>query len=72
MQKSALLHALQQEILRHDFSTFAEPITQGRAVTVPGCPSCQKKFYTMYQYRRHLTDDVLPMLIERLSGAKTE
>jgi len=72
VQKSVLLKMLQKEILRHDFSTFVEPITQGRAVTVPGCPNRQKKFYTMYQYRRHLTDDVLPVLIEKLSEKKAE
>ncbi len=70
MQKSVLLRALQQEILRHDFSYFVdEPpsIAQGgRGVVVPGCPACAKRINTMSRFL-HLADDVLPALIERMS-----
>jgi hypothetical protein len=71
MQKSALLAALKQEIQRHDFSHFVdEPpsVAQGgKGVVVSGCPTCKKRIATMPQFLDHLTDDVLPPLIDRLS-----
>ncbi len=76
MQKSVLLKALQQEILRHDFDCFVdEPpsVAQGgRGVVVPGCPTCKKRIQTMNQFLHHLADDVMPTLIEKLSEAKAE
>jgi hypothetical protein len=35
---------------------------------VPGCPACRKRFGTMPQFLDHLTDDVLPVLLDRLSA----
>ena len=71
MKKSELLKALQQEILRHDFSYFVgQPpsVAQGgKGVVVPGCPACMKRINTVNQFLHHLADDVLPALIERLS-----
>jgi hypothetical protein len=76
VQKSVLLKALQQEILRHDFSYFVdEPpsIAQGgKGVVVPGCPACMKRINTMNQFLHHLTEDAMPALIEKLSEAKPE
>ena len=76
MQKSVLLKAFQQEILRHDFSYFVdEPpsIAQGgKGVVVPGCPACMKRINTMNQFLHHLTEDAMPALIEKLSEAKPE
>jgi len=76
VQKSALLRAVQQEILRHDFSYFVdEPpaIAQGgKGVVVPGCPACKKRLNTMNQFLHHLTEDAMPALIEKLSETKTE
>ena len=73
MQKSVLLAALKTELHQHDFSHFVdEPpsIAQGgRGVVVPGCPKCKKRFGTLPQFLDHLTDDVLPPLIDRLSTA---
>ena len=71
MLKSDLLRASQQEIHKHDFSHFVEntpSIAQGgRGVVVPGCPTCRKRFGTTAQFLDHLTDDVLPACIEKLS-----
>jgi hypothetical protein len=71
VKKSELLRLLQQEIRRHDFNYFVhEPpsIAQGgRGVVVPGCPACEKRINTMSQFLDHLADDVLPVLIEKLS-----
>jgi hypothetical protein len=71
MVKSELLAALRTEIHKHDFSHFVdEPpsIAQGgRGVVVPGCPMCRKRFGTAPQFLDHLTDDVLPAVLDRLS-----
>jgi hypothetical protein len=63
MLKSALLSALKNEIQRHDFSHF-----QDQNIVVPGCPNCRKRINTMSQFLDHLTDDVLPLLLDRLSS----
>jgi hypothetical protein len=74
MLKSDLLHAIQQEIQRHDFSHFIdEPpsIAQGgKGVVVPGCPACKKRINTMSQFLDHLADDAMPALLNRLSAAE--
>jgi hypothetical protein len=66
MKKSALLNALQNEIQRHNLSTFmsADKIVQ------TGCSACQKHFGTIEQFKCHLTDDVLPPLLDRLSSER--
>lgn len=72
MQESELLHALQKEIRRHDFDTFVhEPpsVAQGgKGVVVPGCPCCRARFGTIAQFIDHLTNDVLPAIINKLSA----
>ena len=72
MQKSKLLRELQKEIQRHDRSTFIdEPpsVAQGRrGVVVPGCPCCRRRFGTMGQFIDHLTNAVLPAILNKLSA----
>jgi hypothetical protein len=64
MKKSDLLKALRDEILRHDLDTF---MSREHKI-VQRCPTCQKHFGTIEQFeKRHLTDDVLPPLLDRLS-----
>jgi hypothetical protein len=76
MQKSALLAALKTELHQHDFSHFVdEPpsIAQGgNGVVVPGCPRCKKRFETVPKFLDHLTDDVLPGLLNRLANATSD
>jgi hypothetical protein len=71
VQKSALLAAIQKEIQRHDLSYFVdEPpsVAQGgKGVVVAGCPACRKGINTISQFLDHLTQDVVPALIDRLS-----
>jgi hypothetical protein len=66
MLKSDLLRLLQQEIRRHDFSTFIdEPPSMakgGRGVCVPGCATCRKPLQSVTQFIEHLTNDVLPKI----------
>jgi len=72
VQKSILLAAIQKEIHRHDFSYFVdEPpsVAQGgKGVVVSGCPACKKRINTMTQFLDHLTNDVMPELIDRLAA----
>jgi hypothetical protein len=64
MQKSALLAAIRQEIHRHDLSHFMD---EENKTVVPGCPKCRKRFYTVPQLLDHLSDHVLPALLDRLA-----
>ena len=65
MLKSKLLAAIQKEIYRHDFSHFEE-----KGVVVSGCPACKTRINSMNQFLDHLANDVLPPLLDRLSGEK--
>jgi hypothetical protein len=71
MKKSELLRAQPSEIRRHAFDTFVDnppSMAQGGTGTVaPGCPACRKRLFTMANFMNHLTDDVLPDLINKLS-----
>jgi hypothetical protein len=75
VQKSQLLAALKAEIQRHDFSHFVdEPpsVAQGdNSVVIVGGPNCRKKFGTVPQFLDHLTHDVLPSVLDRLSRPAT-
>lgn len=64
MRKSDLLRALQTEIQKHDLSTFMH---QQHRVVMTGCSFCRKHFGTVEQFKRHITDDVLPPLLDKLS-----
>jgi hypothetical protein len=57
VKKSELLSAIQHEIQRHNLSTF---MSHERKIVQTGCSICQKHFGTIEQFKRHLTDDVLP------------
>jgi hypothetical protein len=74
MKKSDLLLAPQREIQRHDLSTFVDgppSVAQGgKGVVVPGCPCCRSRFGTIGQFIDHLTNDVLPEIINKLSADK--
>jgi hypothetical protein len=64
MKKSDLLRALRTEIQKHDLSTFMD---EKDKVVITGCTLCRKHFGTIEQFTRHITDDVLPPLLDRLS-----
>jgi hypothetical protein len=65
MKKSELLRALQTEIQKHNLSTFMD---EKDKVVITGCTFCRKHFGTVEQFKRHITDDVLPPLLDRLSS----
>jgi hypothetical protein len=64
MKKSELLRALQTEIQKHNLSTF---MSEQHKIVQTGCSNCQKHFGTVEQFKRHLAEDVLPPLLDKLS-----
>jgi reverse gyrase len=64
MKKSELHGALQTEIQKHNLSTFMH---QEHKVVLTGCSFCRKHFGTVEQFKFHITDDVLPSLLDKLS-----
>jgi hypothetical protein len=69
MKKSELLRALQTEIQKHNLSTF---MSAEHKIVQTGCSIRQKHFGTVEQFKRHITEDVLPPLLGRLSSDKSE
>jgi hypothetical protein len=65
MKKSDLLRALQTEIQKHDLSTF---MSDKHKIVQTGCTVCRKHFGTVEQFKRHITEDVLPPPLDRLSS----
>jgi hypothetical protein len=66
MKKSQLLRALQTEIQNHNLSTF---MSDQHKIVLTGCSFCRKHFGTVEQFKRHITEDVLPSLLDKLSLA---
>ena len=64
MKKSELLRALQTEIQKHNLSTF---MSEKHKIVQTGCSTCQEHFGTIEQFKRHLAEDVLPPLLDKLS-----
>src|SRR3979490_3612446 len=64
MKKSDLLRARQTEIQKHNLSTF---MSDKHKIVQTGCSTCQKHFGTVEQFKRHITEDVLPPLMHKLS-----
>jgi hypothetical protein len=64
MRKSQLLKTIQDEIQRHNHSTF---MSKEHKIVQTGCSACQKHFGTVEQFKRHLSEDVLPPLLDQLS-----
>jgi len=68
MDKTAILYAVRQEFSKHLWDTFVtEPpsIAQGgNGVVVLSCPYCRKQIQTIVQFVEHLTDDVMPKILE--------
>jgi hypothetical protein len=65
MKKSELLRALQTEIQKHNLSTFMD---EKDKIVITGCTFCRKHFGTVEQFKRHITEDVLPPLLDKLSS----
>ena len=67
----ALIVAIQQELKRHSWDTFATEVEPGgRKIIVPGCPKCHKQINTNTKFVEHLADEVIPELFARLRAKK--
>jgi len=42
-------------------------MSEKHKIVQTGCSACQKHFGTVEQFKRHLTDDALPSLLDKLS-----
>jgi hypothetical protein len=67
--KAKILAAAKTELCRHSWTTFPDELptvaNAGKGVIIPGCPPCKKRINTEAQYLRHLSDDVLPVILRR-------
>ena len=64
VKKSELLRAIREEIQRHNLDTF---MSAEHKIVQTGCSTCKKHFGTIEEFKRHLTEDVLPPLLDKLS-----
>ena len=64
VKKSELLLAIRNEIQQHNLSTFMD---EQHRVVMTGCSFCRKHFGIVEQFKFHITDDVLPPLLNKLS-----
>jgi hypothetical protein len=76
--KTRIVQSAKSELMRHTWDTFVdEPpsVAQGgNGVVIPGCPACRKRINTNDQYLRHLSDDVLPVILRKafeIAGVST-
>jgi hypothetical protein len=65
MKKYELLRTLQTEIQKHNLSTFMH---EQHKVVITGCWFCRKHFGTVERFKRHLNEDVIPPLLDKLSA----
>ena len=76
--KTRMFQVSKAELMRHSWDTFVdEPpsvAAGGNGVVIPGCPACKKRINTNDQYLRHLSDDVLPVILRKafeIAGVST-
>jgi hypothetical protein len=67
--KIRIFQTAKKALMRHTWDTFvSEPLSVaegGNGVVIPGCPACHKRINTNDQYLRHLSDDVLPIILRK-------
>jgi hypothetical protein len=78
MDKAKILAAAKSEPQKHVWDTFVDnppSVAQGGSgVVVVGCTACRKRLNTNSQYLRHLSDDVLPIILRKafeIAGVST-
>src|SRR5712671_4217129 len=65
----SILGNAQSELRKHNLDTFTDKLHR---VVTPGCPHCQKAFYTISQFAEHLANDVLPGILETAFATATK
>jgi hypothetical protein len=67
--KIRIVQSAKSELMRHSWDTFVdEPpsvAAGGIGIVIPGFPACHKRINTNDQYLRHLSDDVLPVILRK-------
>ena len=67
--KVRIFQSAKTELMRHTWDTFIDDppsvAAGGLGVVIPGCPACRKRINTNDQYLRHLSDDVLPIILRK-------
>ena len=78
MDEAKILREAKAELERHVWGTFvdgkATVALDGMGAVVSGCEACRKRFGTNSQYLRHLSDDVLPLILPKafeIAGVST-
>jgi hypothetical protein len=70
--RDQLLKSAQRELELHTFATFEEKVLGAPTgvVVVPGCPNCRKRLHTISQFMRHLSEDILPGIVDEAIGLR--
>jgi hypothetical protein len=68
VKKSELYVRSEKKYIRHDLDKF---MSAQHKIVQTGCSTCQKHFGTIEQFKRHLTDEALPPLLDRLSESRS-
>ncbi len=67
--KIRIFQSAKAELMRHTWDTFVHDppsvAAGGNGRSHPGCPACRKRINTNDQYLRHLSDDVLPIILRK-------
>ena len=67
--KIRIFQSVKSELQKHSLSTFVHDPPSiaegGQGVVVTGCPACRKRFGTVNQLMQHLSDDVLPVILQK-------
>jgi hypothetical protein len=74
MKKEDALTLARRELQRHTLATFNEsaPATSSGIIVVPGCPHCKIRLNTVDQLMRHLSEDVMPGIVDLILGGGRE
>src|SRR5258706_328744 len=65
----SILRNAQSELRKHNLDTFTDKL---HGVVTPGCPHCGKAFYTISQFVDHISEDVLPRILETAFSTTTK
>jgi hypothetical protein len=70
MDRARMVLTAKAELVRHSWDSFVDepPLVAdgGQGAVVTGCPRCRMRLNTGDQYLRHLADDVLPRILDRV------
>jgi hypothetical protein len=72
MDATPIIAAVQEELRKHIWDTFTDESARGgKGIVRPGCPACRKMLNTSGQFPDHISQDVLPGVIEAAAKQST-